>query len=132
LLALALPVVLPASDEFAVIAKKDSKHTITKTQLKKLLLGQPSAWPGGGKITLVMGPVGEASRVAALKQIAGMTEADFSKCLIHLGFIGQGDMAPRTMLSVAAARQVVQLSANSVGIVPVAEATDAVTILTVE
>ena len=58
-LALTLPAILRGAEGFAVITQKSNIHPITKAQLKKLLLGQTASWPGGGKITLCLGPVGD-------------------------------------------------------------------------
>jgi hypothetical protein len=126
LLALALPAALPAAEGFAVITQKNNMRPFTKAQLKALFMGQGASWPGGGKIKLMLGPAGDPARLAALKQIAGMSEADYSKQLIHLGFIGQVDAAPLTLPSAAAVRQLVQLAAGSVGVVAPADVNDSV------
>jgi len=132
LLALTLPALLPAAEEFAVITRKDNGHPITKAQVKKLLLGESANWPGGGKITLFLGPVGEASRAAALKQFVGMTETDYKRALLHFAFIGQADGLPSTLTSTAAVCLAVEHTNGSVGIVPVTELKESLKKLDIE
>jgi len=121
---------LLGSDGFAVVTKKTNAQTITKAQLKKLLLGLGATWHGGGKITLILGPSGEPSRAAALRELAGMTEADFGKNLIHLTFTGESENIPMALPSTAGVRQVVQLNDKAVGIIPLNEVNDSVRVVT--
>jgi hypothetical protein len=130
-LALWLPALLPAEDAFAVVTQKSNTGQITKAQLKGLIVGQSEKWPGGKKITLFLGPAGEPSRVAALKQLANMSESEFNAKLIQLAFTGQNDAQPRALPSTSAVRHTVQAVAGSVGIIPVAEVDDTVTRLTI-
>jgi hypothetical protein len=118
---------LTSAEGFAVITQKGNSKPFTKAQLKKLFFGQPASWPGGGKITLYLGPAGEASRGAALKQIADMSESDFSAKLAQLAFTGQADEQPRALPATSAVRHVVQAVIGSVGIIPVTEVDDSVT-----
>jgi hypothetical protein len=122
---MALPVFLHGGEGFAIVTKKTNTNPITKAQLKRLLLGQGAAWPGGAKMNLVLGPPGEPSRLAALKQIAGLTDAEFNKQVLRLIFVGRGDVAPETLASIAVVRQTVGASAETVGIIPPGEVTAA-------
>lgn len=132
LLALVFPAAMNGAEGFAVITKKTNTHPVTKAQLKRLLLGQGATWPGGGKMSLMLGPPNEASRVAALKDIADMSEADFNKNSMHLGFTGHSDAAPATMPSTAMVRQLVQVNPGAVGIIPPGEVTAALNAVEVE
>ena len=61
---------------FSVVVNKDNPAaSISKAQLRKMMLGETSAWPGGAKVMVVLGPAGDASRGAALKDICGMSAA---------------------------------------------------------
>ena len=131
-LALALPAILSSGEGFAVVTKKTNANPVTKAQLKRLILGQGATWPGGGKMSLMLGPPNEPSRVAALKQIADMSEADFNKNVMHLGFTGHADAAPATMPSTAMVRQLVTVNPGAVGIIPPGEVTDALNKIEVE
>ncbi len=65
---------------FSVVVNKDNPATgISKAQLRKMLMGETPAWPGGAKVLVLMGPAGDGSRSAALKDICGMSESDYSK-----------------------------------------------------
>ena len=134
MLALALRVLLPAElsagsrmgDGYAVITKKSNTRPVTKARLKRLLTGGAVTWSGGGRMSLLLGPVNEPARVAALKDLADMTEADYNKNVMRLTFLGHADSIPATMPTTIMIRQLVQVNPLAVGIVPPAEVTDAV------
>jgi len=110
--------VLPAEQNFAVITQADNPRSITRIQLKRALLGQEAHWPGGGKITVVLGPSGDPGRIAVLKEYAGITESELYKIIMHLNFTGQGEFAPITAASFTSVMQAVRSKPGAVGVVP--------------
>jgi ABC-type phosphate transport system substrate-binding protein len=102
---------------FSVVVNKDNPAaSISKAQLRKMMLGETSAWPGGAKVMVLLGPAGDASRGAALKDICGMSESDYSKQTLQASFAG-GTKAVKTLPNTAAVKQVVALTPGGVGIV---------------
>ncbi len=132
ILALALPSLLAANDDFVVIAKKGNATPLSKTQLKNLFLGLEAVWPTGARIRLLLGPPGDASRIAALKHFAAMTEADFSKNSIRLTFVGKNGSLPATLDSTLVVRQFTQSLAGAIGIVPPSLVDGTVSAVTIE
>jgi phosphate transport system substrate-binding protein len=107
----------PAAD-VAVIANKAGKtESLTKAQLRRMLLGELTTLPGGVKITVLLGPVGTPERIAALKAICGMSESDFNKYFMHASFVGSEVTPPRTLPSPVAVGFVVQTTQNAIGVV---------------
>lgn len=106
------------SQGFSVVVHKDNPATsISKSQLRKMMMGETPAWPGGAKVVILMGPAGDAARGAALKNICGMGESDYSKHTLQASFGGGGKSPVKTLPSTAAVRQVVALSPGGLGIV---------------
>lgn len=115
-----------------MIVHKDNPATsITKAQLRRLMMGE-GTWPGGAKPVVAIGPVGDASRSAALKQVCGMSEGDFAKHILQIKFEGAGKSVPRTAPSAAGVRQIVQSSPGGLGIIEGTDAGEGVRIIPVE
>jgi ABC-type phosphate transport system substrate-binding protein len=108
---------------FSVVVNKDNPaQSISKVQLRKMILGETSSWPGGAKVVVLLGPTGDNARAAGLKAICGMTESDFSKHALEASFAGGAKEGVKTLPSNAAVRTVVGLTPGGVGIVDGSEA----------
>ena len=117
---------------FTVVVNKDNPATsISKTQLRKLLLGETPSWPGGAKVIVLLGPTGDAARDAALKAVCGMSESDFSKQALQASFAG-GAKTVKTLPSTAAVRQVVALTAGGLGIIEAGQSGPGLKVLPIE
>lgn len=117
---------------FSVVVNKDNPvASISKAQLRKMMLGETAAWPGGAKVMVLLGPAGDASRGAALKEICGMSESDYSKQALQASFAG-GTKAVKTLPNTGAVRQVVALTAGGVGIVEAGQGGPGLKVLPVE
>jgi ABC-type phosphate transport system substrate-binding protein len=102
---------------FSVVVNKDNPATsISKAQLRKMLLGETLSWPGGAKVVVLLGPAGDGARGAALKEGCGMSESDYSKHALQASFGGAAKVV-KTLPSTAGVRQVVALSPGGLGIV---------------
>jgi ABC-type phosphate transport system substrate-binding protein len=129
---LALAASAPADSGFTVVVNKSNPAThITKVQLRRMVTGEMTAWPAGGKVLVLLASPGEPARVAMLKQICGMTESDYGRYLSQKAF--GGDSAPPKVLpSTAVVAKVVQLSPGGIGIVNAGDVTDGVKVLPVD
>ena len=132
LLTLASAACALAQQSFTVVVNKDNPATsISKSQLRKMILGDTAAWPNGAKVVIFLGPVGDAARTAALKEICGMSESDFSHQTLQASFSG-GSKATVKTLPAAAVRNVVAVSPGGLGIVEGTTAGGGLKILPVE
>ena len=126
ILALALAAAAFPEEAFSVIVHKDNAATsINKTQLRRMLMGEGS-WPGGAKLVVAVGPVGDSARTAVLKQVCGMSEGDFAKHVLQVKFEGGNKLIPKTLPSGAAVRQLVHATPGGLGIVQTADVGDGV------
>src|SRR5690349_15161849 len=87
-----------AEEGFAVIVSKTNPVShISKSQLRRMLTGEMTTWPGGARVAVLLGPAGDPSRAAALKQVCGMSEVDFGKFTLQQSFGGDAKGVPKTL-----------------------------------
>jgi ABC-type phosphate transport system substrate-binding protein len=121
-----------AQEAFSVVVQKNNPATrVTKAQLRRMMMGEASSWPGGEKVVVLFGTAGDPARASALKQICGMSESDFSKYALQASFEGGAKSIPKSLPS-SAVRQVAQLTAGSLGIVDKGDAGPGLKVLPVE
>jgi TonB family protein len=134
LTALAAPaVMLAADDDLAVVINKaNSANNLTKSQLRKLVLGEQGSWPGGMKVTVVLRDPGNPERDGVLRSVCRMSNDDFSEYLKHADFSGETGGAPKVVSSSAAVRQLVASTPGAVGFLPLADVNDSVKIVSVD
>jgi phosphate transport system substrate-binding protein len=124
---------LAGDEDLAVVVSKDSPiNNLTKSQLRKLVLGEQESWPSGQKVTVVLNAPGTAERKGVLSLICRMTETDYVKHAIHAKASGEA-MAMRILApSGAAARQIIGNDLGAVGFLRLSEVNDTVKILKVD
>jgi hypothetical protein len=124
---------IAAADGFVVVVAKNSPQThITKAQLRRLLTGEGFSWPDGSKAAVLLGPAGDPARIAALKQVCGMSEGEFGKFVLQLSFNGEGKSAPKTMPTAVGVRQFALVTPGAIGIVSAGDANDSVKVIPVD
>jgi len=122
-----------AQQGFSIVVQKDNPaKSISKSLLRRMMMGESPSWAGGTRVVVLMGPSGDAPRTAALRQICSMGESEFAKLTLQTSFEGGARAVPKTLPSTASVRQVVQLTPGAVGIVDVAEPGPGLKILPVE
>lgn len=119
-------------DTFSVIVNKDNPATsISKNQLRQMIVGEGS-WSGGAKLVVLLAAPGSSARTAVLKEVCGMNEGDFAKHLLKVKFEGGNKTVPKTVPSAAAVVQMVQATPGGLGIVETAGIPDGVKVLPIE
>src|SRR5882724_5667228 len=87
-----------AQQGYSIVVQKASPITkVNRAQLRRMMLGEAATWPGGDKAVVLLGPAGNAARAAALKDLCGMSESDYSKHALQLSFEGGGKPVPKTL-----------------------------------
>jgi len=126
-------VMLAADDDLAVVVNKaNSANNLTKSQLRKLVLGEQGSWPSGAKVTVVLRDPGTPERDGVLRSVCRMSDADFNEYLKHADFNSETGGPPKVMSSAAAVRQYVSSTPGAVGFLPVGEVNDTVKIVSVD
>jgi len=127
LLAAIAPATRGADDDVAVVVNKtNAADDLTKAQLKKILMGEQTSWPGGKKVVVVLRPPGQVDRGVVLRAICGMSEAEFNDHLMKANFSGDTGAAPKVAQSALAVRQLVMTTPGAVAFLRVSEVNDTV------
>jgi len=119
--------VLPANGEVVVVVNKSNPvNSISRTQLKNMILGSQRKWPGGAAVSVITAAPGDPDRKAALTEFVGMSEQQFATAMIQANFKGEDRVPPKTLPSSKIIVQVVGLTPGAVGIVNAADVTPGV------
>ena len=120
-LALALLAAVPvaaAGDSIVVIVNSANPvENLSLADLKKIFLSDRSKWETGKSVAPVMPGPGAAERVAFLKVVCGMTDADFSKYFVTAAFTGKDVTPPKEVSSARDVKSVVAGSPGAIGFV---------------
>jgi ABC-type phosphate transport system substrate-binding protein len=122
-----------ADDDLVVIVNKSNSATnLTKSQLRKLVLGEQGSWPGGAKVTVVLRSPGSPERDGVLKSVCRMSEDDYNQHVMHANFSGDTSAAPKIAPNAAAVRQLVASSPGAVGFLRASDVNDSVKVVSVD
>jgi ABC-type phosphate transport system substrate-binding protein len=100
-----------------VVNKANPSASLTKSDAKRLVLGQTISWPGGGKVVLVMKPEQSADRASVLQKVCGMSEAEYTRYEMQVVFAGRPAAAVQIEPSSAAIKSFVKANPGAVGFV---------------
>jgi len=76
-----------AADDVAVIVHKSNAiGGLTIGQLRKIVLGQQTKWPGERRIAVLMTTPGQLERDTTLRVVCGMSETSFRLHFTHASF----------------------------------------------
>jgi hypothetical protein len=116
--AIADPSAAPQSGNLLVLVankKNTAASKINKNDVKKLLLGQTTTWPNGGRVTIVLENAGSAERAAVLQKVCGMNEAEYTRHNLQATFMGGTVAYVIPADSAAAIRSIVKTNPGAVG-----------------
>jgi len=131
---LAIPWVLSAADtDLAVVVNKSNEASnLTKSQLRKLVLGEQGSWPGGQRVTIAFRSPGNPERTSVLKTVCRMSEDEYDQHALHADFTGEGTVRPKVVGSAAAVRQLVASAPGAIGFLRLADVNDSVKVVSVD
>jgi ABC-type phosphate transport system substrate-binding protein len=132
LVVLSLPVLAADTDLAVIVNKSNTISNMTKSQLRKLVLGEQASWPSGFKVVVVLLQPGTPERDGVLRSICRMSEDDYNQHQMHANFSGETNTAPRVVNSAAAARQVVENTPGAIAFLHLADVKDSVKTITVD
>jgi ABC-type phosphate transport system substrate-binding protein len=115
-----------ADDLVVIVNKSNPVASLTKVQLRKLLLGEQNSWSGGKPVSLILRAPGQPEREGVLRSVCGMSEDDFTQHQMHANFGGTTAAPPKALGSAAAVRQLVMTVPGAIGFVRAADVTDSV------
>lgn len=101
-------------------------------QLRRIVLGQESTWPGGKKIAVLMPTPGKPERDGTLRIVCGMNETDFSLHFLHASFSSDGGDPPKAIGSGVQLRVLVAGTANALGFLKASDLDGSVKIVMID
>lgn len=134
LIALVAPAVALAADaDIAVVVNKGNPtNSLTKSQLRKLILADQDSWPNGQKVTLVMRNPGNPEREGVLRSVCRMSEDDYNQYSIHASFNGSSASPVKMLASPEAIRQYVASAPGALGFIPASDVDESVKVLSID
>lgn len=110
------PALAQEAGTLVMVVNKGNASTaaISKSDARKLLMGQTVSWPNGEKVVVVLGPERSTERVAVLQKVCGMTEAEFTRYQLQIIFAGRPATALQEENSAAAARSFVKANPGAI------------------
>ena len=77
-------------DLLVMVANKNNPAVskMSKTDAKKLLLGETTSWPNGEKVLVILRTMGSGDRAVVLQRICGMSEAEYTRHNLQTTFMG--------------------------------------------
>jgi ABC-type phosphate transport system substrate-binding protein len=101
-----------------------SISNMTKSDAKRLLLGETTSWPNGRKVVVVLGTVGSANRTLVLQRVCGMSEAEYTRHNLQATFMGDTVASVVEAPSAAAVKSYVKVNPGAVGFLRESEVDD--------
>jgi len=92
-------------------------ESVSITDLKKLFLSDRSKWDTGKSVAPVIVAAGAPERSAFLKQVCGMSDADFGKYFMQAAFTGKSATPPKEVTSAASVKSFIASSPGAIGFV---------------
>ncbi len=132
LLAFSLSAAAGDTDLAVIVNKGNSTSNMTKSQLRKVVLGEQSSWPGGARVVVVLLGPGTVERDGVLRSICRMSEDDYTQHQMHANFSGESSTPPKVVNSVALVLQVVENTPGAIGFVRASDVKNSVKAISVE
>jgi ABC-type phosphate transport system substrate-binding protein len=105
------------ADALIMVANKNNSAAakMNKNDIKRLLLGQTTTWPDGGRVAIVLENVGSPERALVLQKVCGMNEAEFTRHNLQASFMGDNVAYVIPAASSAAIRSLIKSNPSAVG-----------------
>jgi ABC-type phosphate transport system substrate-binding protein len=100
-----------------VVNKANATADVGKPEAKKLLLGTTGSWTDGKKVVVVLRPQGTPDRAELLKDICGMSEAEFTRYEMQAMFTGRVPVKTQEEPSSAAIKAFVKANPGALGFI---------------
>lgn len=120
-------------EALVIIAHKSNPvDNLSFEELRKACLGDRRRWPNNRKVTLALLEAGRPEREAVLRQVCGMSEAEFTRHYLESEFTGQTPQIPRQLASGTLVRRFVFNVPGALGFVRARDVDDTVKVVKLE
>ena len=116
------------TDTLVMVANRNNAAAskMNKSDARKLLLGETTSWPNGGKVTIVLRTTGSVDRSTILQKVCGMSEAEYTRHNLQATFMGDTVASVIEAPSDTAVRNFVKSNPGAVGFLRQSELDDGV------
>ena len=121
-----------ASDLAVIVNKRTTVLALTSRDLRSIFLGEKDRWPNGQKLLAASLPPEVPETKFLLKQICGMSEADFKRYYMQLAFQGKPATPPKFLTSSAAVKALVSATPGALGVIPARDVDASVNVLALD
>jgi ABC-type phosphate transport system substrate-binding protein len=115
-----------------IVNRANPVVNISRRELRAIFLGEQTTWQHGRRTTPALREPGQPERMAALRLVYGMSEADLSRYLLHRTFTGGSAAGPRTLATAEGVKRFVFNVPGAIGLVRLADVDDTVKVLRVD
>jgi ABC-type phosphate transport system substrate-binding protein len=110
-------IVAPATSLVIIVNNKNPVNELSIVELRRLLLGDVTRWPGGGRVTVAMREPGQTERDALLRLVCRMNEQDFTRYLLQATYRGDLQLGHKLLDTSTGMRRFVFNVPGSIGYV---------------
>ena len=100
-----------------IVNQANPVQNVSMAELRKIFLSDRNRWDTGKNIAPVIAARGTAERVAFLKIVCGMRDAEFNKFFLQAAFTGKDVTPPREVLSSRDVKSIVAASPGASGFI---------------
>jgi len=114
-----------------VVHPEVSVTDLSMDDLRRIFLAEQQFWPGGGRVTVLVGAPGARERGRVLERLYQMTEREFRKYWIAKIFRNEVPSGPKTVLTPEMARELVAAIPGAISFLPASVVTDSVKVVSI-
>jgi len=107
-----------------VVHKSNALDDLSSAELRRILLGDETRWPGKEKITILLLPPGSEERKTLLRVLLRMSDDDFIRHWISRVFQGEATAGPKTASSAASLLRLVAGLPSALGVLDAEDVQD--------
>ena len=115
-------------DSLVMVANKNNASVakLSKSEAKRLLLGETTSWPNGGKVLIILRTIGSGDRATVLQRVCGMSEAEYTRHNLQASFMGATVASVVEAPSATAIKTLIKSNPGAVGFLHSSEVDDSV------
>ncbi len=121
-----------ATDLAVIIYKTSSTVSLSSRDLRSIFLGTKNNWPDGNKVVAVSLPTERPETRSILKEVCGMSEADFKRYFLMMNFQGKSVSPPRMMRTPDGIKTFVGSTPGAVGVIPFRDVDSSVAVMSID
>ncbi len=120
------------NDLAVIVNRANAIVSLSSRDLRSVFLGTKESWPDGTKVLAVSLPSERPETRAILKEVCGMSEADFKRYFLMMNFQGKSVSPPRMMQNADAVKAFVGATPGALGVIRLRDVDSSVAIMSID